>query len=305
MRHHPQRQSHPCPSSGPAAAGRYPCAAASSTALPPPDSHSHRPSILEQGTVDLGLIRDQGSSVSRSWPCFSLLRRIHLLRLCSGYAACRLTGYRPGFPIRYVHLCWQNTRLRATFLPFPVFSDERTFPGCIKCDPMCVSESKPFVVTALPVENAVAARRGNRSFISADDAQAAGRISKKGLLRETRSSPQNYSWGHQQYRTSHQLATICSTRSPAAMQLCKLRSACSGERRALPFPVQAVPVQPSHGAASTSAVSGCCRCFPRAVHGGCKQPRLCGRRLRRFSARAGLFQLPPAHRRLPALHYRV
>jgi hypothetical protein len=66
----------------------------------------------------------------------------------------------------------QNARLRATFLPFPVFSANVFIPGCINAIQFLqyplqtLFESKPFVVTALSVKMRLprSAERGNREI---------------------------------------------------------------------------------------------------------------------------------------------
>ena len=101
-------------------------------------------------------------------------------------------------------------------------------------------------------------------------------------------------------RAEAALAAMQAVQAPGAVPV-------PGRRGFLPFPVQAVPVQP-RTAAQPRGRCPAAQVFPgRSAAWRQEQPRLCGRRLRPFLP--GHWPVPaaptPAHRRLPALHYRA
>lgn len=110
---------------------------------------------------------------------FLLLRRIHLLRLCSGCTV-RTNRMQRAFPgIRFfcIHLYFTGfySKMQGCvqhFCHFPVFSANVLIPGCINAIQFLqyplqtLFESKPFVVTALPMKMRLprSSERGNREI---------------------------------------------------------------------------------------------------------------------------------------------
>lgn len=110
---------------------------------------------------------------------FLLLRRILLSRLCSGHTACtdRMQRAFPGIRFFYIHLYFTGfySKMQGCvqhFCHFSVFSASILIPGCINAIQFLqyplqtLFESKPFVVTALPVKMRLlrSAERGNREI---------------------------------------------------------------------------------------------------------------------------------------------